>query len=964
MSAASSSVHITIRPEQTFQRWEGFGSSILSWHEPHPEVPLFKNVPAEALEEAMRLAYGELGLTRARFFPRPFQPEHESDPDRPEDWRTLLQLEAGDCDGYVATVQALQRHGLRDWYPCFQVDGRVPGGPPPWMRPANNHRSLAPETYDDYLDLLMLLTRHWRDRFGLEPSFWSLCNEPTYPPSRPLQIPIDGMLYLVKALGRRLRADGFATRIVMPDDWTPQYTTVAYAEAVLADPEARSYVAGVGFHGYDSYEKPFLDWRVLDLQREWRRRLRDVCRYYNVPAWQTESCSIQPGRDPFDDALFRANHIHDDLTCADAATWDYMWGIWQAEWRVEKGWGVQSPVYVRFDEQGHPSDVFCNELAHILGQWSKAVRPGAVRVEARSDDPEVRVTAFRQGEETTLVAINNRAEPVMTNLRLDDLPATRAVAGFATAEGRPWQPLPPHRMDDGRDEATLVGRSITTLTFKPAAPLHLSAPRPVEIALDPSVTHQEIVGFGGSVLNWPESNWEAPRLEHLPAEVEEEAMRLAHRELGLTVARIFPRVFPTDAGPVDFDHPACAGLAETIRRSQAHGLKTWFGTVEIGPVARTVNEPITTAWLEANGRALRADRYAAYADHLVAFLRHWRDDLGLPLTAWGLCRSPSTPLTKPQVITPDGARELTKVVGRKLQNAGLETRLLAAGDAIVAEYGIDFTRTVLADDEARAYVLAAEFQGRDGYSSAYNDWRYLNGQRHSRAEFAAVCRPYGVPTWQTESLTLNPAATHLADALFRANNIHDDLTFGGASVWLHRSLVWEGGWRENLGYESRGPAAPVLIYFDEQSRPDRVVIAKLGHVMGQWSRWVRSGARQIDATSSDESVRVTAFTGPEPGKTVLVVINNHTHAVDAAVSFTGGRPPSRLECWRTSDREDGASAAAPTTADGALRLTLLGESVTTLVAHGYGAWANVPDQHASAISRSAPDRGAPVSEWT
>ncbi len=927
-------IEIVVQPEQKFQRWEGFGSSILSWQEPHPEIPLFKNVPAEALAEAMRLAYGELGLTRARFFPRPFRPEHEGDETGPEDWRALLQLEAGDCDGYVATVQELQGYGLRDWYPCFQVDGRVPGGPPPWMRPANNFRSLSPNTYDSYLDLLILMTRHWRNRFGLEPSFWSLCNEPTYPPSRPLQIPVDGMLYLVKNLGRRLRAEGFATQIVMPDDWTPQYSTLEYAETVLADPEARSYVAGVGFHGYDGYEKPFLDWRVFDIQREWRRKLRDICRYYNVPAWQTESCSIQPGRDPFDDSLFRANHIHDDLTCADAAAWDYMWGIWQADLRVEHGWGVEGPVYIRFDERGEPCDIFCNEVGHVIGHWSRVVRPGAVRVAAVSDDPEVRVTAFVKGEETILVAINNRPDERTARLSLDGLPAQLEVTGFTTVEGDPWQDVASCQVEDGRGQMKLASRSLTTLIFAPSPRIRIESPSPpVTIELDPAVTHQEIVGFGGSLLNWLESNWEAPRLEQLPAEVEEEAMRLAHRELGLTVARIFPRAFPTDDGPVDFTHPACAGLADTIRRSQAHGLERWFGTVEIAPSGRSVNAPIATDWLEANGRTLRPDRYADYADHLVAFLRHWRESLGLSVAGWGLCRGPSTPLTKPQTITPEDARELTKVVGRKLQEAKLDTRLMAAGDAIVSEYGIDFARVVLADDEARSYLLAAEFQGRDGYSNAYNDWRYLNGQRQSRVQFAAVCLGHGVPTWQTESLTMNPAATHLADALFRANNIHDDLTFGQASVWLHRSLIWEGGWRENLGYESRGPAAPVLIYFDEHDRPDRVVIGKLGQVTGQWSRWVRPGARRIEAVSNDEFVRVTAFTGPDPGTTVLVAINNHPHPVDVIVSRNSGVAPSRIESRRTSGMEDGAAVTAPTISNGQWRLSLPGDSVTTVFAH-------------------------------
>jgi hypothetical protein len=60
-------IEIRIDPHHTYQRWDGFGSSILSWLEPHPEIPVFKNVPRDALEQAMRMAYTELGMTRARF---------------------------------------------------------------------------------------------------------------------------------------------------------------------------------------------------------------------------------------------------------------------------------------------------------------------------------------------------------------------------------------------------------------------------------------------------------------------------------------------------------------------------------------------------------------------------------------------------------------------------------------------------------------------------------------------------------------------------------------------------------------------------------------------------------------------------------------------------------------------------------------------------------------------------------
>jgi O-glycosyl hydrolase len=409
-------------------------------------------------------------------------------------------------------------------------------------------------------------------------------------------------------------------------------------------------------------------------------------------------------------------------------------------------------------------------------------------------------------------------------------------------------------------------------------------------------------------------------------------MRLAHQDLGLTVARIFPRIFPADDGPVDFAHPACAGIADTVRRSQRYGLTTVFGSVQIHTPAIPPVPQITRKWLATNGRTLREERHEDYAHHVVAFLKHWRDDLAIDLAGWGLCRSPSSPPTLPQALTPAGARALTKTVGRAMRDAGLQTKVLVAADAVPAMYGIDFAREILADAEARDYVLAAEFHGRDGYQAGYQDWRYFDGQRHSRSEFAAVCRAYGVPTWQTESLTVRPASTHMADAMLRANHIHDDLTYGDASVWLYRWLIWEGGWHEDLGYQAWGPGAPVLVYFDEKGEVAGVEVAKLGQMMGQWSRWVRSGAHRIHAHSADKAVRISAFSGPEEGKLVLVLINNHQTEILARIAVKGRRPPAHLSCYRTSAQERGDRVTPPTLEGETVKVALAAQSITTVIA--------------------------------
>ena len=114
---------------------------------------------------------------------------------------------------------------------------------------------------------------------------------------------------VVVQLGERLRAAGFKTKLVIPDDENP---TDAYrrAVAVLQDPSARQYVGALAYHIYR--------WDKGDMVR-----MRALATQYRLPVWMTEYNSELQG---LGGAFDWAERMHILLTDGGVNAIDYMWG--------------------------------------------------------------------------------------------------------------------------------------------------------------------------------------------------------------------------------------------------------------------------------------------------------------------------------------------------------------------------------------------------------------------------------------------------------------------------------------------------------------------------------------------------------------------------------------------------------------------------------------------------------------
>jgi hypothetical protein len=205
-----------------------------------------------------------------------------------------------------------------------------------------------------------------------------------------------------------------------------------------------------------------------------RQELRDTCRRYGIKFWQSEICIMSNdheigGGGGYDftmkTGLYVARVIHHDLSYADAESWSW--------WRACGGNYKDGLIRV-YDRRHEAQD---SRLMWCLGNYSRFVRPGAVRYEVSAAKPVkgkesrgVMVSAYRNAEGSwAVVAINYSGKQQPFSLSFSD-EKNAVSADFigkwypyrtSDAEGETLCPLPPCE-----GKTTLAPRSITTFVTK------------------------------------------------------------------------------------------------------------------------------------------------------------------------------------------------------------------------------------------------------------------------------------------------------------------------------------------------------------------------------------------------------------------------------------------------------------------------------------------------------------------
>jgi glucuronoarabinoxylan endo-1,4-beta-xylanase len=415
-------VRIAIDPAKRFQTIQGWGASMRLFADPHI-IGLPQDDPANALQipvsvqnEILDSLYRTLGLTRVRVATETAEIEPVNDNQDPAHTNlSAFDFSARKNDAFFEVVRDLRSRGVTEWW-------MSPIGTAPWMADASPA---------EYVELAMAINRRWRDN-GLELPYYSIANEPTGQGP-----PFNNGDYLRQAvvlLGRTLAAEGFKTKLVIPDDIKPS-SAASLARSILVDPEARQYVGAIAFHLYGE---------PLGASAE----VAAVSAQYGIPLWMSEFYVPNP--------IQWAAIVHSLLSDYSATAVDYLAGF--------LGDSPDDPSLIKLLHSG--TDYVGYKMSgeyYSFGNFSRFVRPGAVRIGATSSSASILVSAFTRNGKLTIVATNQDEADVAARIELESSSSSLTFSAVRTSDHEGLAALPPLNMAGGSLAIVLKGRSVTTL---------------------------------------------------------------------------------------------------------------------------------------------------------------------------------------------------------------------------------------------------------------------------------------------------------------------------------------------------------------------------------------------------------------------------------------------------------------------------------------------------------------------
>lgn len=245
---ALADVSIRVDGAQVRQTMEGFGATTMSLVH---EGPLGDTLSPDLRKQAIEAAYGQVKLNGGNLninFVRPAHP--------PAAGANVVAL----YHGYSTFGSEAMKTKL--------VDLAAPLGFTRWclspkiaIRWSNPQlRELRKADYPKFLDAcaeqVVLAARFWRERYKLVPRYIMPFNEPTSGNGELAGGASRDVVEIIKAIGKRLKDEGFAdVKLVVPCEETVS-RSLAVADAILADEQARPFVGAIGYHCYP-YGSPY-----------------------------------------------------------------------------------------------------------------------------------------------------------------------------------------------------------------------------------------------------------------------------------------------------------------------------------------------------------------------------------------------------------------------------------------------------------------------------------------------------------------------------------------------------------------------------------------------------------------------------------------------------------------------------------------------------------------------------------
>jgi O-glycosyl hydrolase len=339
--------------------------------------------------------------------------------------------------------------------------------------------SLKPGSEADYARYLAGVVKRIHDRDHITLRYVSPMNEPDNNfgacGQEGMQVPVEQRALVVQELGKELARRAPYAKVIA-DETTADTILANEAPQWLAVPNTTRYLAAIAHHTYDFPDDAL------------RQRVPSIADSFGRPTWMTEICcykgsggvatSFGPQYDPtITQGLWLADQIYDDLTVAGDSAW-YWWTALspaigcdpKADPQCVKqvnGQGFNDGLlYYDQNAAGDPNpDLFTTKRFFVLGQFSRYVRPGAVRHDVHGVPDGVRAMAFQQHGRWIVVAWNEGQTEAAFRLALPGARKTVRTA-FATSATDQLSPTarPAHAGADGWS-VHIAPQTVITYTF-------------------------------------------------------------------------------------------------------------------------------------------------------------------------------------------------------------------------------------------------------------------------------------------------------------------------------------------------------------------------------------------------------------------------------------------------------------------------------------------------------------------
>ena len=398
IAAAQERATVTVKPRERFQTIRGWGKTT-------PWLPASPLLRAQSIDRAVN----DLGINRLRFEGlcgnsterRSWEWLNDDADPHHIHWQRFntAVLDARVSEWLVPWKAAVEARGEKcDLYvsPSF-FRGGSSGDVPPWM--------LAdPEEYAEWAVALLV---RLREVHKIVPDYYCICNEAGN--GNAFTAPVVGRM--IRALGPRLEALGFPTRIQFPESVNAA-VAVRYVEALRDDPQVWKWIGLISYHWYGRDNQTSM------------ATLREFAQARGLPTAQTEFMGLT------------IDHLYDDLVIGGVSYWEV--------------YGLAGPDYEAALSHVSSTTFRGERWYWRFRQVSHYVRPGAVRIGCVSTDPGLRALAFERDGRPTVVLINTTAPHAQRTVSLEGLPAGRY--GVSQCRGdRPYEELGPREVgQDGR----------------------------------------------------------------------------------------------------------------------------------------------------------------------------------------------------------------------------------------------------------------------------------------------------------------------------------------------------------------------------------------------------------------------------------------------------------------------------------------------------------------------------------